>query len=106
MGAGRSLERFETRIRNSNQITKYSAMKLRTLKLAGMIATIMFLTGACEDEEENKGQINAVFSYVADGFKVNFTDFSENAREYTWDFGDGSEGSAKPNTVQIGRAHV
>lgn len=76
-------------------------MKLRTLKLAGMLATITLLTGACEEEDENKNQLNAVFSYVADGFKVNFTDFSENAKEYTWDFGDGSEGSTKPNPVHV-----
>lgn len=76
-------------------------MKLKTLTFAGMIGAIMLLTGACESEDENKNQINAVFSYVADGFKVNFTDFSENAKEYTWDFGDGSEGSNKPNPMHI-----
>lgn len=76
-------------------------MKLRTFTFAGMIGVIMLLTGACESDDENKNQINAVFSYVTDGFKVNFTDFSENAKEYTWDFGDGSEGSTKPNPVHV-----
>lgn len=75
-------------------------MKLRILTFA-CIATIILLTGACESEDDNKNQINAVFSYVTDGFKVNFTDFSENAKEYMWDFGDGSEGSTKSNPVHV-----
>lgn len=70
-----------------------------------MIGGIMLLVGgACESDDESKNQINAVFSYVTDGFKVNFTDFSQNAKEYTWDFGDGSEVSTKPNPVHIYRA--
>jgi PKD repeat protein len=77
-------------------------MKLRTFISALIVGAIMLLTGACESEDD-KDQINAVFSYVADGFKVNFTDFSENAKEYTWDFGDGSEGSTKANPVHIYR---
>lgn len=76
-------------------------MKLRTFTFASMIGTVMLLAMACESDDENNDQINAVFSYVADGFKVNFTDFSENAKAYTWDFGDGSEGSTKPNPVHV-----
>lgn len=32
--------------------------------------------------------MKAVFSYVGDGYKVNFTDYSANAKEYLWEFGD------------------
>lgn len=44
---------------------------------------------SCKKENEESG-LKAVFSYVADGYKVNFTNFSTNATEYNWDFGDGS----------------
>lgn len=44
---------------------------------------------SCKKEKE-ESDLKAVFSYVADGYKVNFTNFSTNATEYSWDFGDGS----------------
>jgi PKD repeat protein len=52
---------------------------------------IMLLTTAasCKKEDTSSG-LKAVFSYVTDGYKVNFTNFSSNAKEYMWDFGDGS----------------
>ena len=43
---------------------------------------------SCKKETNNASGVKAVFSYVADGFKVNFTDYSTNAKEYFWDFGD------------------
>ncbi|HUQ65465.1 MAG TPA: PKD domain-containing protein [Flavitalea sp.] len=45
-------------------------------------------------KETNTSNIKAVFSYVADGFKVNFTDYSSNAKEYKWDFGDNDTSNA------------
>src|ERR1044071_7969315 len=45
---------------------------------------------SCKKEKDNASGLKAVFSYVADGFKVNFTDYSTNAKEYLWDFGDTS----------------
>ena len=44
---------------------------------------------SCNKDKGGSG-LKAVFSYVADGYKVSFTNFSENAKEYSWDFGDGS----------------
>ena len=43
---------------------------------------------SCKKEKNNASGLKAVFSYVADGFKVNFTDYSTNAKEYLWEFGD------------------
>ena len=41
-----------------------------------------------------------MFSYVADGFKVNFTDYSTNAKEYFWDFGD-NDTSIAANPIHV-----
>jgi PKD domain len=41
-------------------------------------------------KDDTGGGTKAVFSYVADGYKVNFTNFSTNATAYSWDFGDQS----------------
>jgi PKD repeat protein len=56
-----------------------------------LIAVVMLLLAgtSCKKDEAGSG-LKAVFSYVADGYKVNFTNFSTNAKEYSWDFGDGS----------------
>lgn len=53
-----------------------------------MVAALLQLA-SCKKDKAGSG-LKAVFSYVADGYKVNFTNFSENANEYSWDFGDGS----------------
>ncbi|RYY52354.1 MAG: PKD domain-containing protein, partial [Chitinophagaceae bacterium] len=52
-----------------------------------LMATLVFTS--CKKDEGGSG-LKAVFSYVADGYKVNFTNFSSNATTYSWDFGDGS----------------
>ena len=53
-------------------------------------------------KKENAGSnLKSVFSYSADGFKVNFTNFSSNATEYRWDFGDNSEESTLSNPLHI-----
>ncbi|MES2645425.1 MAG: PKD domain-containing protein [Bacteroidota bacterium] len=62
-------------------------MKRNIIYLFAML--VMVLVTSCKKENEGSG-LKAVFSYVADGYKVNFTNFSSNATEYTWDFGDGS----------------
>lgn len=55
-----------------------------------LIVTLLTVNiSGCKKEQEGSG-LKAVFSYVADGYKVNFTNFSSNASEYEWDFGDGS----------------
>lgn len=54
--------------------------------LTSMIAATLALA-SCKKEDNGSGT-KAVFSYITDGFVVNFTDFSRNAAEYSWDFGD------------------
>ena len=63
-------------------------MKREIIYLSAMLFTCLFFT-SCKKEDAGTG-LKAVFSYVADGYKVNFTNFSSNATEYLWDFGDGS----------------
>lgn len=57
------------------------------------VAIVLFLIASCEKEADN--QTKAVFSYVADGFKVNFTNFSTGATAYRWDFGDGGSSESR-----------
>lgn len=52
-----------------------------------LISGFMFFLNSCS--KEKTGGLNAVFSYVADGYKTNFTNFSSGATTYFWDFGDG-----------------
>jgi len=74
-------------------------MKKYILILAGISISLLTLV-SCK-KENNSNNTKAVFSYVADGFVVNFTDFSQNAAEYTWDFGDQSTPSNKSNPTHI-----
>ena len=65
------------------------------------VALIMLCISACKKNDQGSGT-KAVFSYVADGFNVNFTNFSRNASEFSWDFGDGSgETSTKKSPQHI-----
>ena len=54
---------------------------------------------SCKKENTGSG-VKAVFSYIADGFKVNFTDYSTNAVEYRWDFGD-NDTSNEANPIHV-----
>ena len=60
----------------------------RNIYLLALVSMICAVS-SCKKEDSESGT-KAVFSYVADGFKVNFTNFSTNATDYTWDFGDDS----------------
>lgn len=53
----------------------------------------LLISSSCTKEDENNTK--AVFSYVADGFMVNFTNFSSNASSYEWDFGDGNSSTQR-----------
>ncbi len=55
---------------------------------------------SCKKEKNNASGVKAVFSYVADGFKVNFTDYSTNAKEYFWEFGD-NDTSILANPIHV-----
>ncbi len=54
-----------------------------------VLSILMFTFSSCKKDNAGNGT-KAVFSYVADGYKVNFTNFSTNAITYSWQFGDGS----------------
>ena len=55
-----------------------------------LAVSMLIITGSSCKKEGTGSGLKAVFSYVADGYKVNFTNFSINAKEYSWEFGDGS----------------
>ncbi|OJY83611.1 MAG: hypothetical protein BGP13_13530 [Sphingobacteriales bacterium 40-81] len=48
---------------------------------------IIVAVASCKKDKENSN-LKSVFSYVADGFKVTFTNFSSGAKTYHWDFND------------------
>ncbi len=52
-------------------------MKKNKWFLLGIIFTLLIAISCKKDDTSNSSK--AVFSYVADGFKVNFTNFSTNA---------------------------
>lgn len=71
----------------------------RNIIYLGAMLVISFAFNSCKKEDAGSG-LKAVFSYVADGFKVNFTNFSSNATEYSWDFGDGSGDTSNRRSPQ------
>lgn len=73
-------------------------MKRNIIQLVGIAVTVLLLVSC--DKEEGEGGTKAVFSYVADGFIVNFTNFSTSATEYLWDFGDGSGATSTRKSPQ------
>lgn len=53
---------------------------------------------SCKDDEEEEPEVLASFTAVADGLTVTFTNTSQNAATYLWDFGD-QETSTEVNPV-------
>lgn len=74
-------------------------MKKNKWFLSG-IALLMLITVSCK-KDDTSGGTKAVFSYIADGYKVNFTNFSTGATEYVWDFGDQTPGSILSNPMHV-----
>lgn len=64
------------------------------------VALSMLINVSCKKDETSTAT-KAVFSYIADGYKVNFTNFSTNATEYVWDFGDQTAGSTLSNPMHV-----
>jgi len=64
------------------------------------ISLAMLISVSCKKEETSSG-LKAVFSYVPDGFKVSFTNFSTGATSYVWDFGDGSDSSTLKGPTHV-----
>lgn len=73
-------------------------MKKNIFYLTCFLLSVIIIS-SCK-KENNGSNTKAVFSYVADGFKVNFTNFSTNATEYSWDFGDGSGDTSNKKSPQ------
>ena len=72
----------------------------KNILIALCIVFAIFPNLSCKKEKNNASGVKAVFSYVADGFKVNFTDYSTNAQDYFWDFGD-NDTSIVPNPIHV-----
>jgi len=64
------------------------------------VALSMLIIVSCKKDNTSSGT-KAVFSYIADGYKVNFTNFSTGATEYLWDFGDQSDSSTLSNPLHV-----
>jgi PKD repeat protein len=64
------------------------------------ITLSMLISVSCKKEDTSSG-LKAVFSYVPDGFKVSFTNFSTGATSYVWDFGDGSDSSTLKGPTHV-----
>lgn len=64
------------------------------------ITLSMLISVSCK-KDDSSSNAKAVFSYVADGFKVSFTNFSTNTTTYVWDFGDGSDSSTLKGPTHV-----
>jgi len=64
------------------------------------ITLSMLISVSCK-KDDTSSHAKAVFSYVPDGFKVSFTNFSTNATSYVWDFGDGSDSSTLKGPTHV-----
>lgn len=65
-----------------------------------VLLLLLFISAGCKKDSGASGT-KAVFSFVVDGFKVSFTNFSTNANQCSWDFGDGSDSSSKLNPMHV-----
>ena len=72
---------------------------IKTITYLFAVITIIAGITSCKKDKEGSG-LKAVFSYVVDGYKVNFTNFSTNATEYSWEFGDGSGQTSTAKTPE------
>ena len=53
-----------------------------------LIAVLLFVGCETDDNEDSSGNIIADFSFTSDGSTFTFTNLSEGATSYKWDFGD------------------
>jgi len=74
-------------------------MKNNIVYLLGLFIAMLGFT-SCKKESAGGSSTKAVFSYVSDGYVVTFTNFSNNAKTYNWDFGDGSGITSTAKTPQ------
>ena len=71
----------------------------RIIYSISVLICLALVSGSCKKDDGGNG-LKAVFSYVADGYKVNFTNFSTNAKTYSWDFGDNSGDTSSKKAPQ------
>lgn len=80
---------------------------IKNLRWSAVLLAFMVMFTACDEEdytyilEEDSNPPSAAYSYVLDGLAVSFTNQSEDAISYLWDFGDGSS-----STDETGVAHT
>lgn len=63
----------------------------RTKLLALLLLPLLFV--ACKQNEPEEIQPTALFSYAQNDLTITFTNASQNAQSYSWDFGDGKTSS-------------
>ena len=73
--------------------------KNKLITIVNIVALLLVVS--CNTEEDTSNETKAVYSYVADGFLVNFTNFSMNADEYLWDFDDNGATSTRANPTHV-----
>ncbi|MBX2924628.1 MAG: PKD domain-containing protein [Chitinophagaceae bacterium] len=73
---------------------------MKTYTVISMLFLVLLAGSSCKKNDGGNGT-KAVFSYVVDGFQASFTNFSTNAKEYSWDFGDGSDPATARNPSHI-----
>ncbi|MDD5694044.1 MAG: PKD domain-containing protein [Bacteroidales bacterium] len=74
--------------------------KLLQLSMAFLILFAIASMTSCKDDEEEEPEVLASFTFVADGLTVTFTNTSQNAATYLWDFGD-LQTSTEVNPVHV-----
>ena len=74
---------------------------LKVLRTVMIVSGLIFFT-ACSDDEEPTPEPNASFQFEVseeNGLEVTFTNFSQHATSYEWDFGDGIGTSTEENVT-------
>ena len=85
-----------------NLLNPYNMNKLRTLKWTSLMMTAAMVIFSCGSDDEAEPKPNAAFTSAADADDyrvVSFTNSSENATSFEWNFGDGTDVSTEENPV-------
>ncbi|MBB3699321.1 PKD domain-containing protein [Flammeovirga yaeyamensis] len=79
--------------------------KMFNLKSVSVLFALMLVFWSCEEDQDiTKVEVSASFTSEVEGLKATFTNTSENATSYEWDFGDGNTSTEKnpSNTYEAG----
>jgi PKD repeat protein len=74
---------------------------MKNISIVISLLVVMSCLAVSCSKDDSSSSVKAVFSYVPDGFKVSFTNFSSGAKTYKWDFKDGTEVSTSKNPVHV-----